>query len=106
MGKPYFVEPYTTGRESKINPIFGVPGLEIEFKNKAWVIPSGEFEGHSPHCRCGWCIWRGEVHDYPMGATTDTVMAMFFAREAISKWGTGSTMGVGGTGGLGGLNDR
>ena len=29
-----------------------------------------------------------------------------FCREAISKWGTGSTMGVGGTGGLQGLNDR
>ena len=46
------------------------------------------------------------MHDYPMGASTDSTMACFFAREAISKWGTGMTMGVGGTGGLTGLNDR
>ena len=40
------------------------------------------------------------------GLAVHNCMAMFFARESISKWGTGSTMGVGGTGGLGGLNDR
>ena len=102
----FMVESYTTGFASKVNPVFGVPGMEIEFKNKAWVIPSAEFEGHAPHCRCGWCVWKGEMHDYPMGASTDTVMAQHFCREAISKWGTGSTMGVGGTGGLQGLNDR
>lgn len=102
----YLVESYTTGFASKVNPVFGLPGLEIEFKNKAWVIPSSEFEGHPAYCRCGWCVWKNEVHDYPMGASTDTVMATHFAREAISKWGTGGNLGVGGTGGLQGLNDR
>ena len=101
------VESYTTGFQTKVNPLYGVPGMEVEFKNKAWVIPSAEFEGHAPHCRCGWCVWKSEVHDYPMSATTDTVMAMQFCREAISLWGTGRTVGVGGTSG-GGLsfNDR
>jgi hypothetical protein len=102
----FMVESYTTGFASKVNPIYGLPGMEIEFKNKAWVIPSSEFEGHPPHCRCGWCVWRTEMHDYPMGASTDCCMAMHFCREAISKWGTGANLGVGGTGGLGGLNDR
>ena len=102
----YMVESYTTGFDSKVNPVYGLPGLDIEFKNKAWVVPSAEFEGHPPHCRCGWCIWKGEVHDYPMGATTDAVMAMHFCREAISKWGTGGNLGVGGTGGIQGINDR
>lgn len=71
----YMVESYTTGFASKVNPIYGLPGLDIEFKNKAWVIPSSEFEGHPPHCVCGWCVWKEEVKDYPMGAQCDTVMA-------------------------------
>ena len=101
------IESYTTGFQTKVNPVYGVPGLEVEFKNKAWVVPSSEFEGHPVHCRCGWCVWKTEVHDYPMGATTDTVMAMTFCREAISLWGTGRTVGVGGTSGGGmGFNDR
>ncbi len=101
------VEAYTTGFDSKVNEVYGLPGLEVEFHNKAWVVPHAEFEGHPPFCRCGWCVWTQETKDYPMGATCDSVMAMFFAREAISLWGTGITAGVGGTaGGLGGLNTR
>jgi hypothetical protein len=65
-----------------------------------------EFEGHSPGCRCGWCVWKQEVVDYPMGATCDCVMANFFCREAMSLWGTGANAGVGGSSGLAGMNDR
>jgi len=101
----YLVEPYTTGYASKANEIFGMPGLEIEFKNKAWAIPMSEFEGHPPHCRCGWCTWVAETRDYPMGSATNTVMAMFFGREAISKWGIGTTMSAG-QGNVAGFNDR
>lgn len=103
------VESYTTGFQTKVNPIYGLPGMEVEFKNKLWVIPSGEFEGHPAHCQCGWCVWKLEVHDYPMAASTDCVMAMAFCREAISLWETGKTAGVGGTAGgpgLGGFNSR
>jgi hypothetical protein len=95
------IEPYTTGQNTKINPTYGMPGMEVEFKNRAWVIPLSEFEGHPPHCSCAWCTWIGEMKDYPMSAFTDTCMAMQFAREAISKWGTGVTVGVGqGTAGM------
>lgn len=99
------IESYTTGFSSKVDPTYGVPGLEVEFKNKAWVVPQHEFEGHPTQCRCGWCVWVQEVKDYPMGASTDTVMAMHFCREAISLWGTGST-GSGSGSGLSGMNDR
>jgi hypothetical protein len=104
------IESYTTGFDSKANLTYGLPGLEVEFHNRAWVVPSSEFEGHTAFCSCGWCTWKSEVHDYPMGAQTDTVMAMHFCREAISFWGSGVTAGVGGTvggiGGVGGLNTR
>jgi hypothetical protein len=65
-----------------------MPSLEVEFKNKAWIVPHDEFAGHPLVCRCGWCVWNSEVRDYPMSATTDTVMAMWFCREAIARWGT------------------
>jgi hypothetical protein len=96
------VESYTTGFQTKVNPIYGLPGMEVEFKNKLWVIPSSEFESHAAHCQCAWCVWKMEMHDYPMAATTDTVMAMAFCREAISLWETGHTVGVGNTAGGGG----
>ena len=82
----YKVESFTTGA-NKNAPEVGLPSLEVEFKNKAWVVPIDEFGGHSPTCKCGWCTWNSETVDYPMGATTDTVMAMWFAREAIARWG-------------------
>lgn len=97
------VESFTTGFANKANPTYGLPSLEVEFKNKAWVVPAAEFEGHPVTCLCGWCTWVSEVKDYPMGSTTDTVMAQWFAREAISRWG-----GVGAPSGsnLAGLNLR
>lgn len=82
----YKIEPFTTGA-NKNAQLIGLPSLEIEFKNRAWVVPADEFSGHSVTCRCGWCTWVSEVDNYPMSATTDTVMAMWFAREGIAKWG-------------------
>jgi hypothetical protein len=86
----YKVETFTTGR-NKANPQYGLPSLEVEFKNKAWVVPVDEFAGHDPSCRCGWCVWSREVVDYPVGATADTVMAMWFCREAMARWGGAGT---------------
>jgi hypothetical protein len=83
----YKVESYTTTGKTKRDLEYGMPSMEVEYKNKAWVIPADEFEGHPATCRCGWCLWTGEVKDYPMGATSDTVMAQHFAREAIVRWG-------------------
>jgi hypothetical protein len=99
------IESYTTGFQSKVNPVYGIPGLEVEFKNKAWVVPSAEFEGHPPQCRCGWCAWSQEVNEYPCGATTDTVMAMYFCREAMTRW-TGPGVSGDGRGGVGDIGNR
>lgn len=95
------IEAFTTG-VNKHAPQVGLPSLEVEFKNKAWVIPADEFEGHPITCRCGWCTWVRETRDYPMGAQTDTVMAMWFCREAIARWGVGSARSID----LGDLNTR
>lgn len=80
------VESFTTG-SNKANPTYGLPSLEVEFKNQAWVIPRDEFEGHDPACRCGWCVWIRQMRLYPRGAASDGVMSAWFAREAISRWG-------------------
>lgn len=101
----YKIESYTTTGVTKNSLTVGMPSLEVEFKNKAWVVPYDEFAGHAVTCHCGWCTWKTEVRDYPMSATTDTVMAMWFCREAISKWGVGASM-IGQGGGLTGLNNR
>jgi hypothetical protein len=92
------IESYTTTGVSKSNLQIGMPSLEVEFKNKAWVIPSDEFAGHPLTCKCGWCAWVAETKDYPLGAATDTVMAMWFCREAMSQFGAsrpGAGLGVG-----------
>jgi hypothetical protein len=97
----YKIEAFTTG-ENKHAPQTGLPSLEVEFANGAWVIPADEFEGHPPTCRCPWCVWKGEFRDYPMGATTDHVMGTWFAREAVARWGTLSM----GAGAVGDINTR
>lgn len=92
------IESFTTGAKNKADPNYGLPGLEVEFKNKAWVIPSSEFESHHLTCRCGWCTWVAETKDYPMVGTFDTVMAMWFAREAVYRWppsASGGALGLG-----------
>ena len=98
----YKVEAFTTGA-NKVSPEVGLPSLEIEFKNKAWVVPVDEFAGHPPTCSCGWCTWTTQMRDYPFSAATDSVMACWFAREGIAKWG--GSRAVQGQG-LSGLNVR
>lgn len=78
------VRPFETTGKNKHDPELGVRSLEVEFSNQAWVIPAAEFEGHAPSCTCGWCVWRREFEEYPMGSTTDMVMSTWFARQAIN----------------------
>ncbi len=98
------VEAMTTGRQ-KFDPNFGLPGLEIEFKNKSWAVPSGEWAGHETGHGCGWCRWRREINTYPRGAKTDCVMATWFAITAINLWGR-RVMQRSGKTGFAGLTDR
>lgn len=80
------VEPFTTG-SNKANPHYGLPAIEVEFKNGGWLIPYSEWEGHPPGCTCDWDRWATEFKLYPKGGTTDGVMASWFARDALNKWG-------------------
>ena len=94
------VEPFTTGK-NKSDPTYGLRSLEVEFKNKAWAIPEDEFAGHPPDCNCGWCMWTMQFKTYPRGAADDGVMATWFCREAIDRWG-----GVGYSQPVGDINTR
>lgn len=84
---PYWmkVEPFTT-TSAKNEEWYGLPGLEVEFKNNGWIFPLSEWEGHGSTCQCDWCAMKTEFEDYPKGATTDIVMATYFARDAANKW--------------------
>lgn len=83
------VEPFTTTGHNKPSPDIGLPSLEAEFHKKMWVIPWNEYEHHPPghgSAGCGWCLWDMEMRNYPHHPTTDTVMATWFCREAVSRW--------------------
>ena len=79
------VEPTTTGRNKKDLEL-GLPGLQVEFHNQAWSVPSSEFEGATPEdegVRGQWARWDYEFRNHPLASTTDGVMATWFARQGI-----------------------
>jgi len=94
------LEPFTTGK-NKVDPLIGLPGLQVEFHHKAWVVPFDEYETHEPSCPCAWCLWDREFRNHPLGATSDMVMATWFARWGAETFGTPIV-----TGDLGRLNAR
>jgi hypothetical protein len=79
------VEAFTTGA-NKNDPDIGLAVLEVEFHNQGWIIPGGEFEGHPPNCACDWCRLVAEIRGYPKYSSTDGLMALWFARDALAKW--------------------
>lgn len=81
------IVPFTTTGQKKFDPETGVKSLEIEFSNGAWVLPYGEFGSHMPGCECGWCVLYRELRDWPMGTSTDSAMALWFARQGIQLYG-------------------
>ena len=93
---PYWmkIESFTTGK-NKMDENYGLPSLEVEFHNKSWVLPSSEWTGHVSTCECDWCHWKREFTMYPKFSSSDGVMATWFARDALNKWGrVGRGMGV------------
>lgn len=80
------VEAFTTGA-NKSSMMVGLPSLELECHKKLWSFPHDEWSGHPTECKCGWCTFESEATDYPMAAQTDHVMAWWFCREAMSRWG-------------------
>lgn len=83
------VKSFTTG-SNKVSPEMGLPSLEVEMANEAWIVPRGEWMGHPADCECGWCAWDREMSEHPARTETDTVMAMWFAREAGKHAGGGA----------------
>lgn len=75
------LEGYHTGRQ-KMDEFEGLPSMDVEMDNESWLFCGGEWAGHEPNCQCGWCMWEKEMLDYPQSETSDTTMAMWFAREA------------------------
>lgn len=69
---------FMTGK-NKVDPVMGLPGLEVEFENQGWIIPR---PAHKFDCKCPWCRLWMELLGHPLAASTDLVMALWFAREA------------------------
>ena len=99
------VDAHTTGRQ-KSDVLYGLPGMEVEFKNKAWSIASSAWSGHLSTCKCDWCRWRREFEMYPKAAATDMVMATWFALVAIQRYGHLLVKKAKRRGGLANINTR
>jgi hypothetical protein len=70
--------PFTTGAQ-KADPQLGLPSVEVEFANGAWCVPMQGIDitdGENPYN-----VWKDELAAHPIGTNSDTVMAMWFARE-------------------------
>lgn len=84
------VEATTTTGGKKSSETIGLPGMQVEFQNKGWVFPASEFEGHEPghHTQgCAWCRLIYEFRYHPVAASSDGVMATWFARQGIEEHG-------------------
>jgi hypothetical protein len=79
------IQPHTTTGNKRSTQI-GLPGLDIEFRNGAWVFPGSLTAGHDVGCECGPCWWVREFKSYPQGATSDCVMSTWFASRAAAVW--------------------
>jgi hypothetical protein len=90
---PMPIEGFMTGKQ-KSDPLVGLPGMEVEFKNKMWQICWKSFDSHDKEsCLCEWCRWRKTMKQYPFSGDTDIVMSSWFTREAMRKYcGIGSMM--------------
>lgn len=77
------VRGFLTGK-NKADPMLGLPGLEVEFENRGWMIAR---PGHELDCGCAWCRLWSELMGHPLAESTDLVMALWFAREAARATG-------------------
>lgn len=70
------IEGFMTGK-SKSDPQIGMPYLDVEFKNKMWLIPTGQIQDHETGCSCPWCELISSMESFPFASKTDTVMSCF-----------------------------
>jgi len=91
------IKAFTTGK-NKADPTYGVQSIFPEIENGAWLIPTDRFGAVHPMVQ-KWI--DGMVYYVPDKHTSDSLMAMFFAREQARKLGMlsgGATAGVNGGG--------
>lgn len=92
-GKDIPLRGYTTGKQ-KADPLEGLPGLAVEFENDAWEFPLKHVVGEKPYMASSEVdemVLIRELLEYPQGANSDTVMALWFA-SAAAKFGRGAGM--------------
>lgn len=87
------IEGFTTGM-NKSHPELGLPGLEVELSNKGWMLLMDDpydtgvpLRDHDAGCLCAYHRFLLEVSEHPFYATTDIVMAWWFAREGVHSGG-------------------
>lgn len=73
------IVPFTTGAQ-KANIDFGLPSLEVEFANGAWMTPCQGVDFSLDHNN-PIVVNYNELQNHPIASTWDTVMAQWFARE-------------------------
>jgi hypothetical protein len=98
----FLVEGVTTTSKNKRDRALGVKAMDAQFARRAFSFPGGEVANHPVGCRCAWDTLRRELESYPKGSCDDTVMATWFAEQAVHKWGAPVPLWEN----LVGLNDR
>lgn len=73
------IVPFATG-SNKANIEFGLPSVEVEFANGAWMIPCRGVDFVHDHDH-PIVVHYSELQNHPIASSWDTVMAMWFARE-------------------------
>lgn len=82
------IVPFTTGKQ-KADPVLGLPSLEVEFANGAWIVPIRGVDGTDANHPLN--VLKYELRAHPVAEAEDTVMALWFAREGARYITEGQT---------------
>lgn len=78
------VEGFTTGA-NKHHLALGLPGFQIQLRERNWVIPKGDCPKADTFHQCIVEQWEGEMMGYPVGETSDVLMAWWLAENAVRR---------------------
>lgn len=81
---PIAIRGFHTGK-NKSDPHIGLPGLDVEFENGKWIFPIPHDKGVEDNC--AFCRVARAFRLHPFGSETDSVMALWFARNACINYG-------------------
>jgi hypothetical protein len=79
---------HCTGKQ-KADPLEGLPGLSVEIENDVFTYPLQEvkeWKDQIPSAEVAKIVLIRELLEYPLGLSTDVVMALWFANLAC-KYG-------------------